>query len=100
MVLQFTPFQKERNGEEPSDDLNNDLNTILPSSINKTYRPPAKILLEFPSSTATAVTGPGISPVEPTADQVELSKENMATLDTVPSASAIEPDANSNSWLS
>lgn len=60
-----------------------------------THLPAAKILLEFPLSTVTAVTGPG-SPL-PTAVQVEFSKENIATLANVPSDNAMEPDANNKS---
>ena len=83
MVAQFSPFQKDKKADEPSEDL-----------------PPAKMLLEFPSSTATAVTGPGRALEFPTADQVLFSIAYIATLDAVPSDSAIEPDANSSSWLS
>ena len=55
------------------------------------------MLLELPSSTVTAVTTPGISLPLPTADQVELSKANIATFAEVPSESTMDPEANRSS---
>ena len=80
IVFHCTPSQYVRNGDDPSDE-----------------RPPANTLLVLPLSTVTAVTGPGISPEEPTAVQVELSNANMATFEIVLSESEIDPEANNSS---
>ena len=74
---QDNPFQNERNDDEPSTD-----------------RPAAKILLAFPLSTSTAVTGPG-RPPEPMAVQLVLENVYWATFAAVLSDNAMEPDAMS-----
>ena len=58
-----------------------------------TYRPAAKTLFTSPSLISTAVTGPGKSAPFPTAAQVLLVMEYVATLAWVLSASATEPAA-------
>jgi hypothetical protein len=63
------------------------------------YRPAAKILLALPLSTSTAVTGPGISELEPTAVQLMFENVYDATFAAVLSDNAIDPDAMSRSSL-
>lgn len=57
------------------------------------HRPAANMLLAFLLSTSTAVTGPRISELEPIASQLVFANVYCATLATVLSDNAIEPEA-------
>ena len=61
--------------------------------------PAAKMLLEFPALTSTAVTGPGRSLSLPNRVQVLFPNENRATLAGELSESEKAPEAMSESWL-
>lgn len=58
-----------------------------------THLPAAKILLMLPPLTSMAVTGPGRSEPEPSADHVELPILYRMTLDGLLSDNAMEPAA-------
>jgi hypothetical protein len=66
--------------------------------MKRRYLPAAKMLLMFPSLTATAVTGPGSPELAPTAAQLLFFKLNCATFALELFASAIEPDATKMLW--
>lgn len=66
---------------------------VINDIMKRNYLPAAKMLLVFPSLTATAVTGPGSPEPAPTAAQLLFFKLNCATFALELSASAIEPDA-------
>lgn len=99
IVDQFSPFQKDKNGVVPLLDLRS-VEYAEDTNLKETYCPAANMLLALRLSTVSAVTGPGISLPLPTADHVELSIANSATFAGVPSARAIEPEANKSSLLS
>ena len=67
------------------------------SERERTYCPAAKILLELPSFTSIAVTGPGNEFELPIAAHVWLAMVYIATLVKVPSARAIDPEAMTRS---
>ena len=81
--VQVNPSQKDKYDLVPSVDF-----------------PAAKILLEFPSLTSRAVTGPGRSPSLPNFVQVLFPNENKATLTEELSENEKAPEATSESWLS
>jgi hypothetical protein len=96
--VQFMPFQNSKNDEDPSVDLVQGKMDECRCPVD-TYRPAAKMLLPFPLSTSTAVTGPGISELEPIAVQLVFENVYCATFAAVLSDNAIEPKAMSCSSL-
>lgn len=80
--VQVNPFQKDKYDVVPSVDF-----------------PAAKILLEFPALTSTAVTGPGRSLSLPNRVQVLFPNKNKAMLAGELSESEKAPEATSESWL-
>jgi hypothetical protein len=97
-LVQVAPFQNSKNDEDPSVDLVRVKMHEIDVWI-ATHRPAAKMLLAFPLSTSIAVTGPGTWEPEPIAVQLVFKNVYCATLATVPSDKAIEPEAISWSAL-
>jgi hypothetical protein len=73
-LVQVLPFQNNKYDKDPSVDLEK-VNIDIVDVAKGAYRPAAKMLLTFPLSTSTAVTGPGTSELEPIA--VQLMFENV-----------------------
>ena len=97
-LVQVVPFQKSKNDDDPSSDLVKSKIDIVDIGTG-TYRPAAKMLLAFPLSTSTAVTGPGTSELEPIASQLVFENVYCAMFAAVLSDNAIEPAAMSCSML-
>jgi hypothetical protein len=73
-LVQVLPFQNSKYDDDPSFDLEK-VKIDVVDIAKGAYRPAAKMLLIFPLSTSTAVTGPGTSELEPIA--VQLTFENV-----------------------